>query len=89
MHPSNHPSTTSLRRRNRISVPNPKYTAAYTPHRLNAMLNADTDKLEEYRHLVKEPDKKIWEEANCREIGRLCNGRISDNSKGNGSNAIK
>jgi hypothetical protein len=49
---------------------------------LNAVLNADTGKLEEYRQLLKGKDKLLWEQGCSKEIARLAQGRKSNGNKG-------
>jgi hypothetical protein len=49
---------------------------------LNAVLNADTGKLEEYRHLLKGPHKLKWEAGGSKEIARLAQGRKDSSVKG-------
>jgi hypothetical protein len=53
---------------------------------LNAVLNADTGKLEEYRQLLKGKDKLLWERGCSKEIARLAQGR--KNSNDNGTNTL-
>jgi hypothetical protein len=48
----------------------------------NAVLNADTGKLEEYRHLLKGPDKLKWEAGCSKEIARLAQRRKDASIKG-------
>jgi hypothetical protein len=43
-------------------------------HVLNAVLNKDTGKLEEYRHLIKGKQAQQWRTGNVREIARLAQG---------------
>jgi hypothetical protein len=50
--------------------------------RANAVLNAETGKLEEYRHLLKGPDKLKWEAGCSKEIARLAQGRNDGSVKG-------
>jgi hypothetical protein len=51
-------------------------------HNLNAVLNADSGKLEEYRHLLKGKDKALWEKGCSKEIARLAQGRANSDDKG-------
>ena len=48
----------------------------------NAVLNANTGKLEEYRHLLKGADKTKWENGCSKEIARLAQGRADGSVKG-------
>jgi hypothetical protein len=48
----------------------------------NAVLNTDTGKLEEYRYLLKGPDKLKWEAGCSKEIARLTQGRNDVSVKG-------
>jgi hypothetical protein len=50
--------------------------------RANAVLNAETGKLEEYRHLLKGVDKLKWEAGCSKEIARLAQGRKDSSVKG-------
>ena len=49
---------------------------------LNAVLNSETGKLEEYRTLLKGVDKILWERANSKEVARLAQGRKDGSVKG-------
>jgi len=51
-------------------------------HKINAVLNADTGKLEEYRQLLKGIDKLLWEKGGSKEIARLAQGRKDGSVKG-------
>jgi hypothetical protein len=55
-------------------------------YKLNAVLNADIGKLEEYRHLLKGKDKTLWEQGCSKEIARLAQG--SKNSDDKGTNTL-
>jgi hypothetical protein len=50
--------------------------------KLNAVLNAETGKLEEYRTLLKGVDKIIWERGCSKEVARLAQGRKDGSVKG-------
>ena len=52
--------------------PNPRLTETYI---CNAVINEETGKLEEYRHLIKGKDAKQWLRGNAKEIARLSRGR--------------
>jgi hypothetical protein len=55
-------------------------------YRLNSVLNADTGKREEYRHLVlKGKDKPLWEKGCTKEFARLAQGRKKSVDKGTNS----
>ena len=49
-------------------------TIASTKLQANAVLNPLTGVLQEYRHLIKGPDKTIWEQSLANEFGRLTQG---------------
>ena len=57
-------------------------SAPHSVHCINAVLDADTGKLLEYRDLLKGPDKELWYNGCSKEFARLCNGRLKDNTKG-------
>ena len=50
--------------------------------KLNAVLNAETGKLEEYRTLLKGVDKILWERGCSKEVARLAQGRKDGSVKG-------
>jgi len=50
--------------------------------KINAVLNADTGKLEEYRQLLKGIDKLLWEKGGSKEIAQLAQGRKDGSVKG-------
>jgi len=50
--------------------------------KLNAVLNAETGKLEEYRTLLKGKDKILWERGCSKEVARLAQGRKDGSVKG-------
>ena len=50
--------------------------------KMNAVLNAKTGKLEEYRTLLKGVDKILWENACSKEVARLAQGRKDGSVKG-------
>jgi hypothetical protein len=54
-------------------------------YKLNAVLNSDTGKLEEYRHLLKGKDKPRWEKGCSKELARLAQGRKNSINKGTNS----
>jgi hypothetical protein len=51
-------------------------------YKLNAVLNADSGKLEEYHHLLKGKDKTLWEHGCSKEITRLVQGWKNSDDKG-------
>ena len=51
-------------------------------HCINAVLDAATGKLLEYRDLLKGPDRDKWYNGCSKEFARLCNGREADDTKG-------
>ena len=51
-------------------------------HALNVVLNADTGKMEEYRHLIKGSQSQQWTVANAKEIARLAQGRADGSVEG-------
>jgi len=50
--------------------------------KVNAVLNAETGKLEEYRTLLKGKDKILWERSCSKEVARLAQGRKDGSVKG-------
>ena len=51
--------------------------ATYIKHlEANAVLNPITGVLQEFRHLIKRPDKEIWTKSLANEFGRLSQGVI-------------
>jgi hypothetical protein len=77
--PRAEPPQHNLRRSKRLLTIQPPQ---YTDHVLNAVLNKNNGQLEEYRHLIKGPDKHKWLDACSKEFARLTNGRQSDNTPG-------
>ena len=57
----------------------PRVTTASTTNpiirAINAVLNADTGKMEKYRHLIKGPQVHKWQVTNAKEIARLAQGQ--------------
>jgi hypothetical protein len=51
-------------------------------YKLNTVLNADSGKLKEYRHLLKGKDKTLWEHGCSKEIACLALGRKNSDDKG-------
>ena len=76
----------SLRRGKRLRKPN---RFLVTDHVLNAVLNSESGKLEEYRHLVKGPNAKEWLRRNTVEIARLYQGRNDKSYKGTNTIVFK
>ena len=55
----------------------PELTAA-----LNAVLHPVTGRLQEYKELLTGEDAARWLDGCSKEVARLCNGRLADNTKG-------
>ena len=55
----------------------PKLTAA-----LNAVLHPVTGRLQEYKELLTGEDTARWLDGCSKEVARLCNGRLADNTQG-------
>ena len=52
----------------------------HSHHRLNTVLDTDSRKLLEYRHLLKSKHKEIWSNECSKEFARLCQGQAQDDT---------
>lgn len=80
-------ASTHTRHPRRIRKPSKYYSpdfvnAAELSHYINAVLNKETGKLEEYRHLIEGKDKDIWFNGMSKELARLSDGRLKGDVKG-------
>jgi len=73
-----------LRTSSKKAMPRETATSTTNPiiHAINAVLNADTDKMKECRHLIKGPQAHKWQAANTKEIARPVQGRADGSVEG-------
>ena len=89
IHPTEPPTNShgqTLQRSARNCKPN---KAIIVNHVLNAVINPETGKLEEYWQPIKRKDAKEWIRGNMKEIARLCQGRNDGSYEGTNTIVFK